>query len=201
MKKTLILIAALFAFVAVNAQENSSQFSIEVNDGLKMSFDYPALSVVKNDINVFRSNSVGLNFGWKTSNSMIWIGGQLDDWNAPTAMYDEDIMAITIPVGVREYVNISDKLNVYFGIHVGAYFQKNKLTYLTNKYNYNRWGFDAGWDLGMTVDITDNTYFGLSTMVGYNSMSKKVDVPTGLVANDLTRILNASFQIIVGARF
>ena len=184
----MIMIVLLLAGSLVQAQENkqSGSFLIDLQWGPTTFYDYSGVSVIEPTT----LSLVGDGHSKQSISVSMFLGRQFNEhlatgleWSMATAHfpeYGETATLMFMNLQQRMGTRLNDgKASVWLGYGMGVVNANNKFRYGNNDYEFSRWGLDMSLSGGVTYDITDEVYIGLSgeTRLG-NFFDKDIALPS-----------------------
>lgn len=204
MKRFLILAMCLAAIVA-NAQEKKDGFSFEVGLGTSYFGNYSPVSSFADPTDSYglvasEHISVGYNknSSWFMGLTLIHDGGNTSFQNLNETFFDVNAL-----FDIRRCLKLNDKFELEAGVAMGLLVHNNAFDYAGDHFSFTRYGASGHFSIGLNYNLNDGQYIGFrATFPSFGTfLNNKPSLPTGLVANEQTRLSGYGLQLSYGIRF
>lgn len=205
MKKAIVmLMLAISIASAASAQESKAKkFELGISFDRASYLNYSALSLFQDAQNSYSAPRVSCHFGYQLKNEMIGLKFGINSFNTSAITLNEKATVGEFCLMDRHYEKINEHWETFFGVFLGLTGYGNSFTYLGSNYNRNRWMINCGVEIGINYLFEKTGYLGIRA--SYNNasaqISKSVDLPTGLVANEKKNLDGFTLSIQYGFRF
>lgn len=189
---------------AAGAQEvKAKKFELGLSLDRASFINYSALSLFQDAQGSYSAPGVTCHFGYRIQSEMIGLKFGINSFNTSEVTLNEKATMGELCLMDRHYENINEHWEAFFGVAIGLTGCRNSYTYLGTNYDPTRWMINCGLEMGINCLFDKMGYFGIRA--AYNNagtlISKKADLPTGLVANEKENLEGFTLSIQYGFRF